>query len=214
MGLARIREVVTMSRELDQLDELSRLQLMRALAEQRGQHTAKDLEALDPRGELKLELLDGWLYLNPPPSHEHEHDVERVLRLMVPLIPADLRFSTNFHVQGAGIKNFLIPDFAIADPAHMHGHDIVEIQGLALAVEVTSPYNRANDTDIKLSIYREHRVPYLLIDEAGTGRWHFLGDNWPTWANPLRDYTVTAGVIHNQDWTILSDNTQDRRERG
>lgn len=116
-----------------------------------------------PDDDVRIELLDGALLVNPPPSSSHQ-------RLSFRLTAAlDAAAPVGFEVlEAVGIRvaegRVLIPDISVVTKA---GADLTiwDPADIALVIEITSPGSVANDRAIKPVFYAAAGIPsYLRID--------------------------------------------------
>lgn len=127
----------------------------------------------DGAGDLRVELIDGALVVNPSPGFRHQRIVYRLLLTVAePLALAGL----TPEVTGGGVimpgmepAQGLIPDLMVARAGinadkrrALDGADVV------LAVEVLSPSSRRTDRVTKLDLYARMGIPhYWLVDPEG-----------------------------------------------
>lgn len=152
------------------------------LQNQTGDFTVHDLEALDVDEKIRLELIEGWLYMTPPVGNEHQIHVAGLMAALTPALPSPLMVLPGVSVYGSGIRNWIEPDVAVIDPNAALGDKGYDIAGVRLAVEVTSPSTRGRDLIDKREHYARHEVPYLVVDRGRRPyQWLFLG-HLPEWA--------------------------------
>lgn len=166
--------------------------LLSMLQKQTGDYTVGDIEALDVDEKTRLELIEGWLYMTPPVGNEHQDLVMDLILALHPVVPSPLRVRPGLSVYGSGVRNWIEPDVSVVDPTFAIGDKGYDIEGVRLAIEITSPSTRARDLIDKRDHYAQHQVPYLIIDRGRKPhRWMFLG-HLPEWALPL-DKMVKSG---------------------
>lgn len=124
----------------------------------------------DPPDRSKLELIDGVLYVTPPPADTHDDVVARLAEIMIPQLKAE-GYQGRFYFPRAAIwtsrLTYLEPDLfyvsaelaARLTPKHRETADLV--------VEVISPGSAVYDRSKKAETYGTLGVRELwLIDEA------------------------------------------------
>ena len=113
------------------------------------------------------ELLDGYIYMSPSPSQDHQRIVKRITgtidryisknkgKCEVFMSPSDVKLSDYYTVQ---------PDiFVVCDPDKLDGQ---KCNGAPdWVIEILSPSNEAHDLTDKLSLYKEAGVrEYWIVD--------------------------------------------------
>ena len=130
----------------------------------RGPVTVDDLpEDVD---NLRIELIDGSVYVTPLGDYEHQDLVMECSVLIRADVPDGLRVLPGVNVI-IGEQTLVIPDVAVVDPSFVVHRGLgVSPDGLRLAVEVSSPSTRRRDLTLKRELYREWGVPYLIVDRS------------------------------------------------
>lgn len=130
--------------------------------------SVEDWLAWDRAGDLRVELIDGALVVNPAPVPRHNRVVQRLLRLLEDVV---LSAGLTADITASGVvspgmqpEQGLIPDILIAR-ADLDIDDllVVEAADVTLVVEVLSPSSRRKDRMTKLDIYASMGIPYYWI---------------------------------------------------
>ena len=119
-----------------------------------------------PEDNARIELLDGALLVNPPPTVAHQVLTFRLAMALAAACPVGLHV-----VVGVGVRlatgRILVPDVAVVvipDP----GAKVLEAGDVRLAVEIVSPGSVAVDRAIKPPLYAAAGIPaYVRIEKAG-----------------------------------------------
>lgn len=124
----------------------------------------------DPPDRSKLELIDGVLYMTPPPADTHDDVVARLAGIVIPQVKAE-GYKGKFYFPRAAIwtsaRTYLEPDLfyisaelaARLAPKHRDSADLI--------IEVISPGSAVYDRNKKAEAYAALGVRELwLIDEA------------------------------------------------
>ncbi len=127
-----------------------------------GPWTESDYLAL-PDDDLRIELLDGALLVNPPPSTSHQRLNSRLWHTLDAAAPVGFEV-----LEGIGIRvaegRILIPDISVVTKP---GADLTvwDPADVALVIEIVCPGSVANDRAIKPVAYAAAGIPfYLRID--------------------------------------------------
>lgn len=129
-----------------------------------GPLTIADLP-LDVRG-VRIELLDGSLYVTPLGDYEHQGLVADCTVMIRPLLPPGLRVLSGVKVI-VGEQTLVEPDVAVVDPSFVtHAGLGIAPDGVRFVLEVTSPSTRRRDLTERRELYREWGIPYLVIDRS------------------------------------------------
>ena len=160
----------------------------------RAQHAVDELV---PEG-IRVEVLDGLLVVNPPPSLAHAELTTRVASLLAGRAPAGLTVNAAgvgiFREAGA-LAEYQVPDVTVyrrpADSERLLGSDV------ELVAEVVSPANRrqASYEDAVVSRASAYGIAWVLIvdPDARTIRWWHHGaerSSGPPWAADVDAATV------------------------
>jgi len=129
------------------------------------QWTLEELHSLPDDGN-KYELIDGELYVTPPPNTDHEKILARLSRLLEPYVARErLGFVYHprsvFRISGSEVE----PDLMVRQPpprAHTKWEDMpLPI----LVVETFSPYTRRRDVGVKYDFYTRNGIAeHWMID--------------------------------------------------
>ena len=129
--------------------------------------TVEDLERL-PDDRNRYEIIDGALYVTPPPSLTHQRACANLLTVLqtylethgfgeVFIAPCDLEFSRDTMVEP---DLMVLPTTRGPLPDRWHGSD-----GVLLAIEVLSPTTACSDRQAKRQLYpRERIAEYWIVD--------------------------------------------------
>lgn len=133
-----------------------------------GSWTADDVLAL-PENDIRYEVVDGALIVNPPPSPRHQ-DASFELTLLL---------RTAAKRQGSGVRaweaigvrlprgQLLIPDIVVAKA---EGTPLVHHAEVLLVVEIVSPGSTTRDRHEKPPLFAEAGIPCYWRVELGTFR--------------------------------------------
>lgn len=129
--------------------------------------TVADRDELPDDGN-RYEVIDGELFVTPPPALRHQYAVDVLHRIIAGYVegqrsayaffaPADIVFSPKRGVQ---------PDvFVLPRAAGRRPEQFDDVRRLLLAVEVLSPSTARADRVKKRSLYRDEGVPeYWIVD--------------------------------------------------
>lgn len=124
-----------------------------------------------PRG-CRVEVIDGLVEVQPPPSAAHSLTVECLQRILYRRLPDGLGLFQTVGLTSEERGGLYVPDLAAVPVAEVRGHDEGAPAGEARFVaEVTSSHNGNHDRVRKLHGYARARVPlYLLLDAWRSGR--------------------------------------------
>jgi Uma2 family endonuclease len=151
----------------------------------RGELTTDDLPNDIPG--VRLELINGSLIVTPLGDFEHQAILTRLCIRLEPCLPQGLTVVAGVNVI-RGLNTVLIPDVAVVDPQHLvQGGLGVAPEGLALAIEVSSPSTRVHDLTTKRELYRQWDVPYLIVDRVTAPPTLRVEIDLPEWAGILLD---------------------------
>ena len=155
----------------------------------RAQHAVDELTA----DRTRVEVLDGMVVVNPPPSVEHGRIIAKLYQQFVAWVPAGLQvdaFSTGVYEKDDPEAEYQQPDVTV----HRTHRDAARIVGIdvELVVEVVSPSNRRH-RDYEAAIVTRavrYQIPWVLIvDPASrTTRWWHHGTETatgPNWAGMI-----------------------------
>jgi Uma2 family endonuclease len=150
-----------------------------------GPLTIADLP-LDVQG-VRIELIDGSLYVTPLGDFEHQRLISDYTYLIRPHVPAGLEVLAGVNVI-VGEQTLVEPDIAVVDPSFVTRNGLgVSPDGLLFIAEITSPSTRRRDLTEKRELYREWKVPYLIIDRATDPFTMRTEGNLPPYAQLLAD---------------------------
>lgn len=116
----------------------------------------------------RYEVIDGELYVSPPPVREHQHasgELQYRIRHYLEENPIGLLYTAPFGVILTGL-NGVQPDLVYVSNEHQ---EVLTDQGVSgapdLVVEILSPSTRSRDLGIKLRAYQAAGVPnYWVAD--------------------------------------------------
>lgn len=119
-----------------------------------------------PEDNARIELLDGALLVNPPPTFAHQWLCHGLTRAINRACPAGV-----LAVPGVGVRmgtdRILIPDVAVVS-VHDLRIKVFDPADVLLAVEIVSPGSVASDRAIKPLLYAQANIPtYLRIEQTG-----------------------------------------------
>lgn len=145
--------------------------------------TVADYMAYD---EERVELIDGEFLVTPAPSIPHQDIILNLVRTLEPQIlasrlgrillsPVDCILADDCVVQPDLM--FVARENAGRIKDQLHGPPDV-------AIEILSPSDRKRDLEVKLKLYRKHRIPeYWIVDP--------------------REQAVTVRIMETRDWRIV-----------
>ena len=129
------------------------------------QWTLEELHGLPDDGN-KYELVDGELYVTPPPNTDHETILARLSRILEPYVARErLGFVYHprsvFRIGGSEVE----PDLIIRQPPPGERTPWEDMPLPILVVETFSPYTRRRDVGVKYDFYmRSGIAEYWMID--------------------------------------------------
>jgi Uma2 family endonuclease len=134
---------------------------------------------------VRYELIDGSLYVTPLGDFDHQVLATRFTGLLAAGLPPGLIALAGVNVI-LGTLVMVEPDVAVVDPTHLvHNRLGISPKGLLFVVEITSPSTRRRDLTIKRDLYREWKVPYLLVDRQTTPHSYTAHGALPAWADVI-----------------------------
>ncbi|MFN2544561.1 MAG: Uma2 family endonuclease [Actinomycetota bacterium] len=130
--------------------------------------TYADLERMFPEDDVVIrELIDGELFVTPPPTFRHQ---KIVLRLGAELYNYSKDHGGEAYISPIGVyldePNFVEPDVIFIRADHLDRKDVRYLRGAPdLAVEVSSPSTKKRDRTKKRDLYERFGVPeYWFVD--------------------------------------------------
>ena len=129
------------------------------------QWTLEELHSLPDDGN-KYEIIDGELFVTPPPNADHETILARLTRLLEPYVAAqELGFVYHpravLRIAGSEVE----PDLMVRRPPARKGTDWSDLPLPILIVEVLSPSTRRRDRQHKRDFYLAQGIPeYWIVD--------------------------------------------------
>ena len=129
------------------------------------QWTLEELHSLPDDGN-KYEIIDGELFVTPPPNADHETILARLTRLLEPFVAAqELGFVYHpravLRIAGSEVE----PDLMVRRPPARKGTDWSDLPLPILIVEVLSPSTRRRDRQHKRDFYLAQGIPeYWIVD--------------------------------------------------
>lgn len=120
-----------------------------------------------PEDNARIELLDGALLVNPPPTAGHQHLTLRLAMALAAVCPPGLEVMV-----GVGVRlitgRIFIPDIAVVVSPFDLDARVFEARAVRLALEIVSPGSVALDRAVKPRLYAESGIPtYVRIEKAG-----------------------------------------------
>lgn len=134
-----------------------------------GPWTEEDLIGLPDEGQ-RYELLEGALFVNPPPGGLHQRVALKLASRLDMIVPSGLTV-----VEAMGIRlvdgSLFIPDILVVQrPAMLANHSgVFDPDVVRLVVEVVSPGSRTQDRLIKPALYGRSGIPYFWRVELEDG---------------------------------------------
>jgi len=127
-----------------------------------------------PEDNLRVELLDGALLVNPPPTAGHQHLTLRLAMALAAVCPQGLDVMV-----GVGVRlitgRIFIPDIAVVVSPFDLEAKVFEARAVRLALEIVSTGSVALDRAVKPRLYGESGIPtYVRIEKSGPTA-HVLG---------------------------------------
>jgi Uma2 family endonuclease len=118
-----------------------------------------------PESNLRFEVLGGNLTVVPAPSPGHNSVLERLHRLFIRLLPADLELLTNTAVGLPG-GDGPIPDLLVTTADPFTYPRWLPSVAIHTVVEVVSPSNAYTDRRTKTDLYAEAGIPcYWRVEQ-------------------------------------------------
>ena len=144
--------------------------------------TIADLMADDT--PIRKEIIDGGLFVTPWPDIEHQALVTDLTVQLYGMCPrrGGLRVFAGINVVSEP-GTLIIPDVAVAD-AGVTGVAFLPEQ-LALVVEVTSSSTRRTDLSLKRELYREWKIPFVIVDRGQKPAAVIVEGELPEWVGDL-----------------------------
>ena len=136
-----------------------------AMAPTTKQWTLEELHSLPDDGN-KYEIIDGELFVTPPPNADHETILARLTRLLEPFVAAqDLGFVYHpravLRIAGSEVE----PDLMVRRSPPRKGTEWSDMPLPSLIVEVLSPSTRRRDLEHKREFYVAQAIPeYWIVD--------------------------------------------------
>ncbi|MGI5338000.1 Uma2 family endonuclease [Streptomyces sp. CA-181903] len=147
-------------------------------------------EQIEQASGLRVEIIRGTLMMSPTPRRRHNLTIRCLRKLLAPHIDPDRDlFEVTSIPLPADPDDYATPDGVVCPVEAMDSDDwLLPGEDVDLAVEVTSPSERAVGTADKIVWYAEARVPVLLYLHPATG-------DWALYSRPSEDgyRTVTQG---------------------
>jgi len=126
--------------------------------------TVDDLEFVPDDGN-GYELIDGVLFVSPPPGRRHQRAVVRLGELLDDACPEDLAVLWPPYVVRPAADTELRPDVQVAWDSDIYGEVVFDVP--ELVVEVVDPSSTINDLNNKKAAYERMGVPlYWVLDPA------------------------------------------------
>ena len=124
-----------------------------------------------PEDGKRYEVIDGELYVSPPPVVAHQWGLTRLLLLLGQYVDSHdcgMVFVAPIGVV-LGIENGLQPDLVYVSRQRQHIITEKAIEGAPdLVVEVLSPSTRARDKGIKRRVYQQAGIPHYWVLDPKT----------------------------------------------
>ena len=126
-----------------------------------------------PEDGSHLELIFGYLHMNPPPSGQHQYVGDELRGLLKTALRdggrRDLHAVTGVGVEiSAGMRTALIPDVVVLNTRPVGAR--FRPDNVVLVVEIWSPGNSRTERETKAGAYASAGVPYFWVvneDRAG-----------------------------------------------
>lgn len=126
--------------------------------------TVDDLEFMPDDGNV-YELIDGVLFVSPPPGRRHQRALVRLGELLDDTCPEELAVLWPPYVVRPSLDTELRPDVQVAWDADIDGEVVFDAP--ELVVEVVDPSSTINDLNNKKAAYERMGVPhYWVLDPA------------------------------------------------
>ncbi len=126
--------------------------------------TVEDLDFMPDDGNV-YELIDGVLFVSPPPGRRHQRALVRVGELLDETCPEELAVLWPPYVVRPSLDTELRPDVQVAWDEDIDGEVVYDAP--ELVVEVVDPASTINDRNNKKAAYERMGVPhYWVLDPA------------------------------------------------
>jgi Uma2 family endonuclease len=126
--------------------------------------TVDDLEFMPDDGNV-YELIDGVLFVSPPPGRRHQRALVRLGELLDDTCPDELAVLWPPYVIRPSLDTELRPDVQVAWDDDIDGEVVLDAP--ELVVEVVDPASTINDLNNKKAAYERMGVPhYWVLDPA------------------------------------------------
>ncbi len=125
-----------------------------------------------PETDLRFEVLGGNLVAVPAPAPAHSGIIDRLYRLFIGGLPAELEFLTNTAV-GLPNRDGPIPDLLVTSADIFEYPRWLPAAVIHTVVEVVSPSNAFTDRRTKTELYAEAGIPCYWRVEQRPWKEHF-----------------------------------------
>lgn len=126
--------------------------------------TVDDLGFMPDDGSA-YELIDGVLFVSPPPGRRHQRALLRIAELIDDVCPAELAVLWPPYVVRLSPDTELCPDLQVVWDEDIDGEVVLDAP--ELVVEVVDPSTTINDRNNKKAAYERMGVPhYWILDPA------------------------------------------------
>ena len=160
--------------------------------------TAEDLWDIGSPEGWRIELLEGQLFVSPPPTGYHQFVADRVGEAIKRQGPAEW-----LAVSAMGVRlsaaSLLIPDVVVVRRVGLNVRTltVAAAEQVPLVVEIASPGSVRRDYGAKRQAYAAAGIVYLLVDPRNQA----ITAHWPD---------GTHADLSDTDWTLRVDVTGQR----
>jgi Uma2 family endonuclease len=132
----------------------------------------------------RQEIIDGGLFVTPLGDYEHQRLVRALGRQLDDMLPpgSGIEALPGGNVS-AGPQTLVIPDIVVVGP-EVKGL-VVPPSDILLVVEITSPSTRRRDLLLKRELYREWKLPFVIVDRGQEPAAVVVEGDVPDWVGRL-----------------------------
>jgi Uma2 family endonuclease len=132
----------------------------------------------------RKEIIDGGLFVSPLGDYGHQRLVRRLGRRLDDMAPpgSGIEALPGGNVSAAP-HTLVIPDIVVVGP-EVDGL-VADPSNVLFLVEITSPTTRRRDLTLKRELYREWKVPFVIVDRGQKPAAVIVEGELPEWVGDL-----------------------------